>query len=115
MGMIVTLNYMDTRFLLLSVALFLVILLVRYLSVGITVMVFREKKKDIFTLWCMLPRGLASAVLATLPAAARIKGSEAFVDLTFVVIILTNLVMTIGVFLNDKRAFKESGMVDCGL
>jgi cell volume regulation protein A len=115
MGMIVTLRDINGRFLLLSCSLFLIILLVRYLSVGSTVMLYREKKRDIFTMWCMLPRGLASAVLATLPAAARIEGSESFVDLTFAIIILTNLVMTIGVFLSNKRNRKESGLIDCGL
>jgi Na+:H+ antiporter len=115
MGMIVTLKNIDGRFLILSGALFAIILLVRYLSVGSTVMFYREKRPDIFTMWCMLPRGLASAVLATLPAAARIEGTEPFVDLTFAVIILTNLVMTIGVFLSDKRDRKHSGLIDCGL
>jgi Na+:H+ antiporter len=115
MGMIVTLKDIDTRFLILSGSLLAIILLVRYLSVGSTVMFYREKKQDIFTMWCMLPRGLASAVLATLPAAARIEGSETFVDLTFAVIILTNLVMTIGVFLSDKRGRNNLGTIDCGL
>ena len=115
MGMIVTLKELNVRFLTICGALFLIILLVRYLSVGSTVMFYREKKQDIFTMWCMLPRGLASAVLATLPTAARIRGSEAFVDYTFVIIILTNLAMTIGVFLSDRRARRGDGPIDCGL
>ena len=51
----------------------------------------------------MLPRGLASAVLATLPISANIKGSEGFIDYTFGVIVITNILMTIGVFITEKK------------
>ncbi|MDD2852731.1 MAG: hypothetical protein PHY09_12645 [Desulfuromonadaceae bacterium] len=42
--------------------------------------------------------GLASAVLATLPAAAGVSGTESFVTITFGVIIVTNILLTIGMF-----------------
>jgi len=52
----------------------------------------------------MMPRGLASAVLATLPVSANIKGSTSFVDYTFAIIVLTNVLMTFGVFITEKRS-----------
>lgn len=61
------------------------------------------KKEDRFVLITMMPRGLASAVLATLPASANIKGSENFIDYTFGIIIITNILMTVGVFIAEKR------------
>ena len=76
----------------------------RYISVGLTVLVYNSKRGYRFVMLSMLPRGLASAVLATLPAAANINGSERFIDYTFAVIVLTNIIMTIGVFMVEKRS-----------
>ncbi len=65
--------------------------------------IFHEKKGDRFVMMSMLPRGLASAVLATMPVASNIKGTETFVEYTFAVIVLTNILMTIGVYFSEKR------------
>ncbi len=103
MGMMISFNFIDLDFITLSFSLLLIILIIRYLSVGLTVLVYRSKMADRFVMMSMLPRGLASAVLATLPAAANITGSENFIDYTFAVIVLTNIIMTLGVFLVEKR------------
>ena len=76
--------------------------MMRYASIGLTVQVFKEKKHDRFLIMSMLPRGLASAVLAIMPASMNVHGSEFFVDITFAVIILTNIMMTLGVYLSDR-------------
>ncbi len=55
-------------------------------------------------LFFMHPRGLASAVLASLPVAAGVRGSEDFIVYTVSVIILTNVLMTAGAFHLEKRA-----------
>lgn len=68
------------------------------MGVRMTVLIFPSKKDDSLIMLSMLPRGLASAVLATLPKAANMEGSENFIDYTFAVIVLTNILMTIGVF-----------------
>ena len=49
-----------------------------------------------------LPRGLVSAVLATLPASRHIPGTERFLDYTVPVIILTNLIMAGGLIMSRK-------------
>ncbi len=54
-----------------------------------------------FIAW-MMPRGLAAAVLAGLPAASGIH-LDGFVELTFTAIILTNIVATIGQFVSSKQ------------
>lgn len=103
MGMMLSFNFMNIRFLTLSFSLLLIIVLVRYISVGITGLIYREKKEDRFVMLSMLPRGLASAVLATIPVSANIEGTEGFIDYTFAVIVLTNILMTVGVFITERK------------
>ena len=109
LGEIFVFKYLDARFFLVSMALFLIIIVVRYASVYLTVKIFSEKKGDRFLMLSMMPRGLASAVLAILPASAKISGSEVFIDITFAIIILTNILMTFGVFYSDKLYNREAG------
>lgn len=109
LGEIFVFKYLDARFFLVSIALFLIIIVVRYASVYLTVKIFSEKKGDRFLMLSMMPRGLASAVLAILPASAKISGSEVFIDITFAIIILTNILMTFGVFYSDKLYNREIG------
>lgn len=47
----------------------------------------------------MLPRGLAAAVLAVLPAQRGVPGTERFVGYAFAIIILTNVVVTVAIHL----------------
>jgi cell volume regulation protein A len=107
MGMIITFRQLDADFLLISFSILLIIIFVRFMSVGITAHVFHEKKPDRFIIMAMLPRGLASAVLAIIPVSLKIGGSQYFVDLTFAIIIMTNIIMTFGVYYVDKHTTKE--------
>jgi len=111
MGMMLSFNVMNIEFLISAVALVLIIIVVRYISVQITGMIFKEKKHDRLIMLSMLPRGLASAVLATLPVSANIKGCEEFIDYTFIAIILTNMLMTIGVFFVEKPPVQKKESV----
>lgn len=104
MGMIISFKLINTQFFLLCFALLLIIVLMRYISVTITGFIYKDKKEDRFAMLSMLPRGLASAVLATIPASANIKGTEVFIDYTFGVVVLTNILMTVGVFITEKKA-----------
>ncbi len=54
----------------------------------------------------MLPRGLAAAVLATMPLSNGIEIPD-FQQIVFVVILLSNIVATIGVFIFDRDDMKE--------
>jgi cell volume regulation protein A len=102
MGMIITFKQLDPDFFLTCFSILLIIVVMRYASVGFTALVFKEKKQDRLIMMSMLPRGLASAVLAIIPASLNIGGSEKFVDITFAIIILTNIIMTLGVYSVDK-------------
>jgi len=104
MWMMLTFTSMNLQFLAFIFSIAAIIILIRYISVAITGMVFHEKKEDKFILLTMMPRGLASAVLATLPVSANIKGSENFIDYTFGIIIITNVLMTVGVFIAEKKS-----------
>ena len=51
----------------------------------------------------MLPRGLAAAVLASLPFASGVPGSEIFPEIAFIVIITTIVICTVGVAILKKK------------
>jgi Na+:H+ antiporter len=102
MGVLFSFRLINLQFLVLSISLVAILTAVRYFSVYTISVIDREKKDDRLVIFSMLPRGLASAVLATLPVSANIKGCEGFVDYTFAVIILTNVIMTVGVFVIER-------------
>jgi len=64
----------------------------------------------------MAPRGLASAVLATFPAASGIGGTESFIQYAVFVIAATNLILTASVFRSERRmeALVEPFLADPG-
>jgi potassium/hydrogen antiporter len=103
-GMLMTPAVLSPRYLGVSVALFAIIAAMRYLSVEFVERLPRRDRADRRVLFFMLPRGLASAVLASLPVSAGVAGSEDFIVYTVSVIILTNILMTAGVFHREKKA-----------
>ncbi|HUK84918.1 MAG TPA: cation:proton antiporter, partial [Candidatus Acidoferrum sp.] len=54
----------------------------------------------------MLPRGLAAAVLASLPFTSGVPNSQDFPEIAFVVIIVTIIICTVGVAILKKRVQK---------
>jgi cell volume regulation protein A len=107
MGMMLSFNSINLQFITISISLLLIIVIMRYISVGIITLIVPEKKQDKFIMLSMIPRGLASAVLASLPLSANIKGSEVFIEYTFAVIILTNILMTAGVLISERKAAQK--------
>jgi potassium/hydrogen antiporter len=55
----------------------------------------------------MLPRGLATAVMAFLPAQYGISGTELLPVYAFAVIVLTNILMTGGIFAAERHLARE--------
>ncbi len=98
LGMMFTFREINTEFLTICGVMVLIIILLRMICTEITVRVYPEKKSERFLIMLMMPRGLASAVLATLPAAAGVAGTDNFVGITFGVIIISNILLTIGMF-----------------
>jgi len=98
LGMMFSFKNLSAEFMTHCFVMLLIIILIRIICTEITIRVYPEKKQDRFLIMLMMPRGLASAVLATLPAAAGVAGTESFVTITFGVIIVTNILLTIGMF-----------------
>lgn len=79
---------------------------------SLTMRVFHKRNPDLTTgelrvLTAMMPRGLTTAVMAFLPMQAFIPGTEAFVMYAFVVIVLTNVFMTVKVLTAERRLKSE--------
>lgn len=102
-GTMMDFGSVDSRFLLVSLLLLFIILAVRYISTEIVCMFFREKKEIRFIIFSMMPRGLASAILAMLPLTINMKDSAKFITYTFAIIVLTNVVMSTGIFISERR------------
>ena len=98
LGMMFSFREINANFMVLCGVCMLIIILFRIISTEITARVYPEKKSERFLLTIMMPRGLASAVLATLPAAAGLAGTESFVTVTFGVIIVSNILLTTCMF-----------------
>lgn len=102
-GTMMDFGAIDSRFLLVSLLLLLIILAVRYISTEIVCIFFREKREIRFIIFSMMPRGLASAILAMLPLTINMKDSTKFITYTFAIIVLTNVVMSTGIFISERR------------
>ncbi len=71
-----------------------------------------EKEKNIMTF--MYPRGLAAAVLASLPFIEYgIQGTDIFTEIVFTVIISTVMISTIGVSVLERKCRKENTEKEC--
>lgn len=103
MGMMISFTSLDPEFLSVVGALMGIILFSRFISVRMMAVLSEDIKQHLSLVFFMLPRGLASAVLATLPLSANIKGCEMFINYTFGVIVLSSLFMTIGVVYYGKK------------
>ncbi len=72
-------------------------LVARALAVGAFVGAFPAHRAAAGAYWVIVPRGLAAAALAYLPASQGVPGTEAFPALAFVFVVLSNLLLTLGV------------------
>jgi len=102
-GMMFSFESLNSEYLSLCGIMLLIIVLLRIICTAITTKVYPEKKKNRILIMLMTPRGLASAVLATLPAAAGVAGTESFVAVTSGVIIITNILLTVGLFFTGQE------------
>ncbi len=100
LGIIVSISSLNT--LLFGVVLSIILLAVRYGAVWITTLKSSmQKERPIMTV--VLTRGLAAAVLATLPAQYGLSYSNLFVDLAVVVIVTTAVIATIGSLVLSRK------------
>lgn len=101
-------NYKDVSLLLLLASVIIVVslFLVRFLLVKTTIRLRSELKSDFNVIWTMLPRGLAAAVLATVPLTSGVQGTEWFTHVVFMVIVGTCIIATIGAAVNEHQSSK---------
>ncbi|UCD92038.1 MAG: cation:proton antiporter [Methanobacteriota archaeon] len=109
------LNNSAALFILGVIIIFIVLMVTRYLASVITTKIHPESRDDRFAIWVMMGRGLAAAVLASLPftIAAFREGTayfdlmspyrEQFLNIAFLIIVLSVVVTTIGVVSFERR------------
>jgi potassium/hydrogen antiporter len=85
-----------------GIVLSVIMLLTRYGAVWLTT-VKSSLKKERGMMTAILTRGLATAVLATLPAQLGLDYADIFVDLALVVIVVTAIMATVGAMLISRR------------
>lgn len=102
LGLLFDVREAGTTFWVLTGAIIVAIALTRLISVSIIRALFTLQPGDGVLLWTMLPRGLAAAALAALPVSEGIAGTAAFPSYTFLVIIATNAIMTVSLFLRQR-------------
>lgn len=90
----------------------MLLLLVAFMAVRLLVTwVLVSWRKELTSDWqifaTMFPRGLAAAVLATLPSSNGISGTENFVGLVFLVILFTNIVPTAATISFERKKVRE--------
>ena len=95
-------SFASVALILFGVFLSLIFLGVRVIAVGIATLRF-QAKEDKTLMMIMLPRGLAAAVLASLPLTAGILGSEVFPEIVFMVILTTIAMCTVGTAVLKRR------------
>jgi potassium/hydrogen antiporter len=95
-------SFSSLSIVILGLALSFIYLGLRFFAVKMTFLKSSfQNSKSLITI--MLPRGLAAAVLASLPFASGVPGSEVFPEIAFIVIITTIVICTVGVAILKKK------------
>ncbi|MGA7104376.1 MAG: cation:proton antiporter [Candidatus Deferrimicrobiaceae bacterium] len=104
LGMLLDTSGFTSTVVVASCGIVLLVYLTRYLATRIVGWLGRRQppfERGIIT--GMAPRGLASAVLATLPSAAGIERTGSFIQYAIFVIVVTNVILTVSVFRSERR------------
>jgi cell volume regulation protein A len=104
LGIIATIS--DIGFLLIGVILSLLLLLVRFGAVWVAT-IRSELRNEHPIMAVVLTRGLAAAVLATLPIQYGLQYSDVFINLAVVIIVSTAIIATVGVVTISRRAHMD--------
>jgi cell volume regulation protein A len=87
---------------LIGIALSLIFLGIRFLVIKMATVKSELKQYETLMI-VMFPRGLAAAVLASIPLTSGVPGSQVFPEIAFIVILTTIITCTIGVAVLKKR------------
>jgi cell volume regulation protein A len=89
----------------LSLLILVILLSARFVATKIST-VRSELKRDRRTIWLMCPQGLTPATLAVLAVSLNLPLADTFLNLVIYLIILTNIVTTVGSFLEMRQEKK---------
>lgn len=110
------LNNTAALFIIGVILIFLGLIAVRYIATVVTTKIHPESKDDRFPMWIMMGRGLAAAVLASLPftISAFTEGTayydmmspykDQFLNIAFLIIVLSVVMTTVGVVVSERRS-----------
>ncbi len=101
LGVIINLSTLTTIIIIISAAALVAIAIARIISVKVLTLFDKSLARYAPLIVAIAPRGLAAAVLASMPATLGIN-IPGFEEIVFIVIILTNLIATIGVFAFER-------------
>ncbi|MHB1545662.1 MAG: cation:proton antiporter domain-containing protein [bacterium] len=117
LGVVVELSHIGWGFIDRLFIIIVMLIVGRYLSVSAVFFMenFRKKqeeklpKKEKFFLWSMIGRALATAIMAYMPLNAGIPGTKDFPEYAFLVIIITNIILTAGVYTYGRMSAAKDG------
>ncbi|MHB1694326.1 MAG: cation:proton antiporter domain-containing protein, partial [bacterium] len=120
LGVVVELSHITWEF---TDRLFIIIVMIiigRYISASLTFYLENLKKpreeklpkREKYFLWSMIGRALATAIMAYMPLNAGIAGTQDFPEYAFLVIIITNILLTGGVYFYSRRTKNETAKTE---
>ena len=120
LGVVVELSHITWEF---TDRLFIMIVMIiigRYISSSVTFYLENLKKSsrerlpkiEKYFLWSMIGRALATAIMAYMPMNAGIAGTQDFPEYAFLVIIITNILLTGGVYFYSRYAKNETAKTE---
>lgn len=110
------LNNSPSLFIIGVVLIFMGLMVARYVASLVTTRIHPESRDDRFAIWIMMGRGLAAAVLASLPftISAFREGTsyynlmspyrDQFLNIAFLIIVISVVFTTAGVFVSERRS-----------
>ena len=113
LGVVVELANLNWEFFDRFFIIIVLIILSRYIAVWIAFKLENNKKikdapptpkEERFFMLSMIGRALATAIMAYMPLNEGIPGTSAFPEYAFLVIITTNILLTVGVFIYSRKA-----------
>jgi len=111
LGLIITLSSLAGPALLIGFVLFLIIIFSRYIATKVLVDTNKNLQDSWKTIFVMMPRGLTTAALASLPLMVGLPQMDAlattFANIVVVVILLTNLFFAVAIFFLGRGSGKK--------
>lgn len=107
LGLIFNPEILNTSVLAMSLAVLIAIIFARFISTSIVAIKDKNMKNSEILITAMMPRGLAAAVLASMPAILAIN-IIGFTEIVIMIIILTNIIATVGSFVYERKRLLNS-------